>query len=116
MVADGMAFFDDPAQETGVFLDLSADHEKRRLYVVLSQGREDSGRGARGRAVVESERDPAPEVPGLSWVARSGDRSPAIAAAQTFPISGGGWGGSGRVPACTGETCCTHPNSVILVS
>src|SRR5215210_3966242 len=60
MVADGVAFFDEPAQETGVFLDLSADHEKRRLYVVLSQGREDSGRGARVRAVVESERDPAP--------------------------------------------------------
>src|SRR5215212_5713166 len=60
MAADGVAFFDEPAQETGVFLDLSADHEKRRLYVVLSQGREDSGRGARVRAVVESERDPAP--------------------------------------------------------
>ena len=112
VVADGVSFLKNPAQEARVFLDLAADHEEGCLDVVLSQGGKDPGRGARVRAVVESECDPAPEVPVLPWVVRSGEKSPATAAAQTSAMSDDkGPGGSGRVPAPTDETGCTYPNS-----
>lgn len=47
VVADGVTFLKDPAQEPRVFLDLAADHEEGCLDVVLSQGGEDPERGAR---------------------------------------------------------------------